>query len=179
MSVDIELQRLRNGPVADRDELEASWLADVVDGLMRAGDAPLQVEWRASRVVDLVEVSATVRGEVSFDCGRCTAPRQLRVEASFVHHFVPHGQLDAGDRGEETDGEDVSEHDGLRIDLAPLCQEHFVLALPTAPTCVDDEPTDEAACDERTAALLAAWNKPVEEATSPWAALRDVEVKQA
>ena len=43
MSVDIELQRLRNGPVADRDELEASWLADVVDGLMRALESALHL----------------------------------------------------------------------------------------------------------------------------------------
>ncbi len=97
----------------------------------------LEVNVRAVRTANVVEVGARLRGAFRFACSRCAEAAELEVKTEFTHHFVTPGSLDTDGNAErpfDVDP-DVSEHNGERIELRDLCIEHAMLALPSYPLC--------------------------------------------
>ena len=114
-----------------------------------------------------------------FRSSRCAEPAQLHVDVDFTHHYVGPGQLDAGasvaDDAAADDDPDVSEHDGVRIELDALCIEHTILALPDVPLCSE---TCQGLCPQcghnRNEGACAC--APAIDSRSPWTALRDLKL---
>jgi len=169
------LATTRQGVVA------TTWCEERVGDVFRAVSPVQDVTITASRAAEVIEVHANVSGRFGFDCSRCAEPGELTVDTEFDHHFVGPGQLDAGDAIEggaaDFDADpDVSEHDGVRIDLDELCIEHTILALPVVPLCHEDCrglcPT--CGCNKNREACLCAAQP---ERASPWASLQDLKLE--
>jgi uncharacterized protein len=158
MSLRLKIADLDTAPKALQAELPLrsehgeAWCDERLAGLYEARGEPFTVAYSASRVGDLVEVKAHVRGRLGFACSRCAEPAELTVETSFEHHWVGPGKLAVGghaasghaasghtSRGDDADLDDpdVSEHDGVHCDIEPLCIEFAILALPDVPLCSD------------------------------------------
>lgn len=176
MSVSCNLSQLTSTPTERSDTLDNGWCAERAGEVFRAVEPALTVDWAATKVAEVVEVKGHFRGRFGFDCSRCAEPAELTIEEAFDHHFVGPGQLDAG---EETDGfdadPDISEHDGIRIELDELVIELALLALPTVPLC---EEGCKGLCPQcgtnlnRSTCSCA----PLADNRSPWSALQDFKI---
>lgn len=139
MSIVLRVAELTSTPTILRDRLGMAWCAERAGAVYRAADNEMIVEVEATQAATVVDVKGRIIGHFGFDCSRCAEPSVLAIEESFEHHFVGPGQLDAG---EETDGfdadPDVSEHDGVSIELDDLAIELALVALPVVPLCSED-----------------------------------------
>jgi uncharacterized protein len=178
VTVNLSIASLNATPQTSEASLPMAWCAERLTGVYEAVEPTMAISLTASRHAEVVEVHGRVRGKFSCACSRCAEPVVLDVDTAFDHHFVGPGQLDAGDPLEadaETldDDPDVSEHDGVRIELDELCIEHAILALPDVPLCKEDckglcpqcginRNVETCNCDQR------------EERASPWAKLAEL-----
>jgi uncharacterized protein len=174
--VAIKIADLSSQPRIEHARLSTAWCADRMAGVYRALEDEQAATVTATRTAEVVEVKVETAGAFGFDCSRCAEPSRLQVEVAFTHHFVGPGQLDAGadwgtDEAADADP-DVSEHDGVRIELDELCIEHTILALSDVPLCRDD---CRGLCPQcgTNRNLGACSCAPDTDARSPWTALRD------
>jgi uncharacterized protein len=180
VTVTLKVADLSSQPRALSAALPMVWCEERMGGLYRAVQPNLQVEVTAARAAEVVTVQVHATGEVGFDCSRCAEPARLPVDAAFTHHFVGPGQLDADGaltaEGAADDDPDVSEHDGVAVNLDDLCIEHAILALPDVPLCSE-------LCRGLCPQCGTNWNqgtcacKQDAAARTPWAALRDVKLQ--
>ncbi|MBI5608822.1 MAG: DUF177 domain-containing protein [Deltaproteobacteria bacterium] len=136
----------------------------------------MEVALEAVKAAEVVEVKGHIRGSFGFDCSRCAEPAVLHIDEAFGHHFVGPGQLDAGEEVDEFDADpDVSEHDGVRIELDDLLVEVALLALPAVPLC---DPDCKGLCPQCGTNLNreTCGCQPASLASPTWAALRDFKV---
>lgn len=142
VSLRLKIADLSSTPRTLSASLPTSWCAERMDGVYRVLQPQMPVQVIASRTAEVVEVTVHADGRFGFDCSRCAEPAELTLDVDFTHHFVGPGQLDAGDPDDmETElaaDPDVSEHDGVNVDLEPLCIENAILALPFVPLCSDE-----------------------------------------
>lgn len=136
MSVSCNLSLLTSTPTERSHTLDNGWCAERAGDVFRAIDPALVVHWTATKVAEVVEVKGRFSGRFGFDCSRCAEPSEVVVNDTFEHHLVGPGQLDAGDASDGFDADpDISEHDGVQIELDELVIELALLALPTVPVC--------------------------------------------
>ena len=117
--------------------LTTAWCAERVGAMYSAVEPELPVTLTLSKAAEVVEIKGSARGRFAFACSRCAEPAQLTAVADFEHRFVGPGQLDAGDgEFDAFDADpDVSEHDGVHLQLDELVIELMLLELPPVPLC--------------------------------------------
>lgn len=142
MSLKWSIAELSSAPSAQVADLSMSWCAERYGDVYSAAAPHLRVRAVARRAADVVDVDVTLATTVGFACSRCAEPSTMPLETSFAHHFVGPGGMEAGqgeDFNPEVDGDpDLSEHDGVSVQLDELCIEYAILALPDAPLCKED-----------------------------------------
>ncbi len=179
MSLQIRLDELANGPIQRAEKLPTDWCEERLGAGFAPTDAGFEVKFRASASGSVVEVRCSVSGDLSLGCSRCGDGIVMPVTTDFEHRFVPAGKLDAGiiDPDEElfTADPDVSEHDGMQVDLQPLCIEYAILAVPYAPSCNDRAEGPCESWSEEPARFGDEFPEDEEE-ESPWAALSKIKL---
>lgn len=96
-----------------------------------------ELNLRAIRAGDKVELIGSVSAVVSFECDRCLTPLSVPVEQSFDLLYVP--PLGTGNENEL--GEDdlsIGFYQGEVIDVDDLVREQIELALPMARLCSEE-----------------------------------------
>ncbi|MCH9662226.1 MAG: DUF177 domain-containing protein [Gammaproteobacteria bacterium] len=118
---------------------------EVVPQLPEAEDltltTPVHVQGRLTRVLEQVFFKGIASGKVGVLCSRCLDPVDDAFQADMQIVFVPAGShQDADDTAQDyaVDDLDLCLHDGVRIDLAPVVDEHVVMALPVQTLCRED-----------------------------------------
>lgn len=79
-------------------------------------------------------VRGRLSGEVALPCARCAEDAVTRLDAGFEEFAA----LPGGDREDMGEGNIILDAAGPLLDLAALCWEEFVLALPVTPLCRAD-----------------------------------------
>lgn len=137
MALRIRLDALKDGVGHGEETLDSAFAANRLGADFAVRD-PIKVRWRAQMVQQVVEVRAHVEGSLSFGCSRCGDPLTLPVSQDIGHHWVAAGSLaDGGDDDDGADDPDLSEHDGLEIDLESILLDAIVVEVPLAPDCTD------------------------------------------
>ncbi|MEY3012023.1 MAG: hypothetical protein RIT45_758 [Pseudomonadota bacterium] len=141
MSIRIRLEELRDGPRKGEDTLPGSFATERL-GRDYSVQTPLRVTWRAQMVHQVVEVQAHVEGELGFGCSRCGDPLRLPVSMDIRHHWVAEGSLEDGEdeAAADNDDPDLSEHDGVSIELDAVLLDAVIVEVPFAPDCTDTVP---------------------------------------
>ena len=93
-------------------------------------------------------VRGTLEGEVVLPCSRCAEDAVSAIAARFEEFESVPGMGDDEDEGDETvavaemedttDGRIVFEHNSPMLDLAAICWEELMLAMPVIPLCRKD-----------------------------------------
>ena len=93
-------------------------------------------------------VRGTLEGEVVLPCSRCAEDSVTAIKARFEDFESMPGMGDDEDESDETvataemedttDGRIVLEHNSPMLDLAAICWEELMLALPVTPLCRKD-----------------------------------------
>ena len=156
--------------------LDVALVAEAVKGLV--GDlgyratTPVTVEGMAWPARHDVVVHGRFQAALGFDCVRCLAARELRVDQT-VQHVLVHqaGVSRPGDdeievSEEEAEGPDVHTFDGEQVELVEIFREDLLLELPMNPTCA------HAGLAECQAAAAGAGAAGVDPRWAPLAALR-------
>lgn len=96
-----------------------------------------ELNLRAARAGDEVELIGRVNAVVGFECDRCLKPLSVPVGQSFELLYVP--PIKAGDE-RELGGDDLSIgfYQGGTIDLDDVVREQVELALPMARLCTEE-----------------------------------------
>ncbi len=163
-------------PTVLNDKLSTAWCAERAGAVYRALQPAMDVQIEAVKAAEVVEVKGRLRGSFGFDCSRCAEAAELAIDEPFSHHYVGQGELDAGEETDEFDADpDVSEHDGVRIELDELLVEVALLALPAVPLC---DPDCKGLCPQCGSNLNreTCGCQPASLASPTWAALRDFKV---
>ena len=96
-----------------------------------------ELNLRATRAGDEVELIGSVNAVVGFECDRCLKPLSVPVEQSFDLLYVP--PLKAGDERElGADDLSIGFYQGGTIDLDDVVREQVELALPMARLCTEE-----------------------------------------
>jgi uncharacterized metal-binding protein YceD (DUF177 family) len=147
--------------------LSTTWARQAAERALEAPALRLggQITVHAPEALRRVRVEVRVNAAAVRACDRCGEDTELDVVAEGSLTYHPEEQ---GPKAEEVrlseEEMDVGWYAEGQIDVADVLSEALALALPSRVTCVD-----AAACDARTAALLAAARDPD---MSPFAALR-------
>src|SRR5262245_49159911 len=105
------------------------------DGGRLVGQSELNL--RASRAGDKVELIGSINARVGFECDRCLAPLSVPIEQSFDLLYVP--PLGTGDERELGENDlSTGFYQGQVIDVDDLVREQIELALPMARLCRED-----------------------------------------
>jgi len=97
------------------------------------GLTPVQAEGEAAKLGNLYYVKGSMSADVTFVCARCLKRFTEHVVVPFSETFA------AADSGEMLDEEsDILPLEGEEIELDPLLQEDFLLAMPSFPLCEED-----------------------------------------
>ena len=180
MPIQLKLADLASTPQQHSALLPTGWCAELAGDMFSAKAAVLPVAFTASKAADVVSVSGECAGDFGFACSRCAEQAEVTVKIEFTHHFVGPGQLDAGEPTEAADFDadpDVSEHDGVHIELDDVLIEHFLVELPWVPLCAEGClglcPQCAVNLNHETCACASA--KPVD-TLSPWAQLAELQL---
>ena len=149
-----------------------------------------------------IRVRGRLEAVVRTDCVRCLEQVHPALDADIDLTLLPgpaeaadapragrakRAKIDEDDRLEDWSGDAFPDPDALgeaqyrgeRLDLPQLLAEALLMALTTDPTC-EDAGLDLAGCDQRTAALIEAANRPVRDAEADvdprWAALKNLKL---
>lgn len=123
----------------NRDEFQ-EMLNDPSGELRAAGDG-LKVQVHLDRVDETIIVRGTLQAGLGFQCGLCTADREMSLSVPFEAVLMPRPSLFAGHRDEEEEIEltaedlDVSFYEGLEFDLTEVIREAIFLEAPSYPSC--------------------------------------------
>ncbi len=180
MPLRVRLDQLTSGPLREDRKLAMDWCGERLGNHFQAKESAFQVAIEVRRAAQVVEAKCHIVGAFDLGCSRCGDTVTLRVDTVFTHRFVPSGGLDAGDSDESeslfTADPDVSEHDGREVDLAPLCVEYTILAIPYAPSCVDAPAGPCEKWSDEPAVFGDVPPEEDEEDLSPWAALKGLKL---
>jgi uncharacterized protein len=126
--------------ISENDGLSLQYFYPEDEPALVGGDANLvgrcEVNLRATREGDEVELIGSVNAVVGFECDRCLKPLSVAVEQSFDLLYVP--PLKAGDEM-ELGADDLSTgfYQAGTIDLDDVVREQVELALPMARLCTE------------------------------------------
>jgi uncharacterized protein len=123
-------------------ELPRSLFADALEGV----DADLDATTGSVRAQlskdrdDNVFAHGDVKALVTVPCASCLGPALVRVSAPLNLTFVAAAEADddADQPADPLDDVDVTEHDGVEIDLGAILREQIILAVPMSPRCRDN-----------------------------------------
>jgi uncharacterized protein len=118
--------------------------AALADEPLTWSPSQLRVDVQLFKTGAEVVARGTLRGAMSTECSRCTAPSTQRLDETFDLTFVPAGRAAAsesagGGEHEMQPGEaELCTYVDEAIDLEAPLREQLILALPYAPLCKDD-----------------------------------------
>ena len=120
-------------------ELPRSLFADAMEGM----DVDLDATTGSVRVLlskdrdDNVFANGDLKALVTIPCSGCLGPALVKVSAPVKLTFVAADE-DRPDSDNPLDDVDVTEHDGMEIDLGAVLREQVILAVPMSPRCRDN-----------------------------------------
>ena len=138
MSIEITLESVSKGPLEAKERLLTDHFNQRLGNDLEALGESFDVEFEATLYTNVLYVKGNVHGRIGFQCSRCGERREMAVDAPFSHSYVPTGQLSYSDDEEVELSEqdiDLSEHDGVKVDIEELCIDHLLVDLPFAPSC--------------------------------------------
>jgi uncharacterized protein len=151
-----------------------------VDVLYHAADEPCHVDLEIDRFEESLFVRGDIEGPMSFECARCLADRDDRLNLNFHWTLFPQESLEVERLSEKEEVElseddlDVSFYEGEEVNLEELVRELILLELPPAPHCQTDDCLDI----EEIEALKT--QKEIENAVDPrWEKLQQLKKKLA
>lgn len=97
------------------------------------GLTPVETTGEAAKLGDLYYVKGEMEADVSFVCSRCLKPFTQHMRIPFAETFA---SKEAQSEVDEDSDIHLLEKD--EIELAPLLEEDFLLAMPTFPLCAED-----------------------------------------
>jgi uncharacterized protein len=127
----IDLDHRKGEPVAFRLTLNPDELKTRHQEIR--GLTPVETEGEAVKLGNLYYINGKMSADVNFVCARCLKPFTQHLVVPFAETFAPEEAV------LETDEEsDVHPLSGDEIELDPLLQEDFLLAMPSFPLCDED-----------------------------------------
>lgn len=129
------------GQISEDDGLNIHYLYPEGEPGLTGGDARLiggaELNLRATRAVEKVELVGAVTAIVGFECDRCLKPLSISVDQSFDLLYVPPlGTQDERELG--ADDLSTGFYQGDSIDADDLVREQIELALPMARLCSEE-----------------------------------------
>lgn len=124
-------------PGSQREIVAEGVLLDLGEDLRQAESLTLRA--RLGRTNRGIVVKGSVRTALADTCGRCLAPMQVPIEATFDEEVLPAVELQTGlpvDTSTEPEAYRLSDHHEL--DLEPIAREAVQLAAPIVPVCRPD-----------------------------------------
>ncbi|UYZ15116.1 DUF177 domain-containing protein [Brevibacillus sp. WF146] len=97
------------------------------------GLTPVEASGEAAKLGNLYYVKGEMKSDVDFVCARCLKPFTRHTAVPFAETFAPADSAEGED--EESD---ILPLEGDEIELDPLLQEDFLLAMPAFPLCEED-----------------------------------------
>jgi uncharacterized protein len=97
------------------------------------GLSPVEASGEAAKLGNLYYVKGEMSADVNFVCARCLKPFTQHMAVPFAETFAP---ADAEELADEEN--DILLLTGDEIELDPLLEEHFLLAVPLFPLCEED-----------------------------------------
>ncbi|WP_019120492.1 YceD family protein [Brevibacillus massiliensis] len=126
-----ELKSRQGEPLPFRTTLEPADLKNRHQEIR--GLTPVETVGEAVMLGGLVYVTGKLSADVDFVCARCLGPFRQHVQIPFQETFA------TSDADVQEDGDsDFHEVAGDEIDLEPILQEDFLLAIPAFPLCMED-----------------------------------------
>lgn len=150
-------------PTRGLDVVIGPWAVRACASGLEGEDAQCEGHLRVTRHDRHILVEGEVSGSAVVRCDRCTAPQRFALSAPIVCLYSP---IDAiPERNEDDEGDpqlpeglpvsscELAEYDGVRLDLAEVVRETFVVERPARLRCAD------ILGDEADAACQARWNQ--------------------
>jgi uncharacterized protein len=132
----IEIEKLGSEPQTVVQSFAASDFATGVDDVALSGTAQLNA--RLTRIDDqTVEVAGSVSAALDAVCDRCLGPASWQLNNEFVERFVSRVELGPGEHELGLSELDVSEFDGVSLDIEAITREQIILGLPARYLCSD------------------------------------------
>ncbi len=122
-----------------QEELPRSLLADALEGLdadLAATTSNVRVELTRDRE-DNVFARGDLKALVTVPCASCLGPALVKIDTPLRMTFVTSADA-VSESGDPLDDAEVTVHDGLAVDLAPLLRDQIILGLPMSPKCRDN-----------------------------------------
>lgn len=94
---------------------------------------PVNVSGEAKRAGELYYVSGQMAAEADFACARCLSKFTQPIEVDFAETFAAPQSEQVFDEDDE-----IVQLSTDEIELEPLLEEHFLLAVPAFPLCAED-----------------------------------------
>jgi uncharacterized protein len=117
-------------------DLPRTLLADALEGMdadLEATTANVRLELTKDRE-DNVYARGDLKALVTVPCAKCLAPSLVKVSAPLNVTFVDEG-AEADQSDDPLDDVDVTTHDSINVDLAPIVREQLILSIPMSPHC--------------------------------------------
>jgi uncharacterized protein len=127
----VDLEHRKGEPLPFRMTLDADELKDRHQEVR--GLSPVKVVGEAAKLGNLYYVKGEISADVNFVCARCLKPFTQHMSVPCAETFAP---ADAEELADEEN--DILPLAGDEIELEPLLEEYFLLAVPTFPLCEED-----------------------------------------
>ncbi|WP_126426244.1 YceD family protein [Brevibacillus marinus] len=95
--------------------------------------SPVEVVGEAGKAGELYYVNGELKAEVEFACARCLKRFREQVVVPFAETFAP-----ADARVEWDEDSEIHQLQDDEIELVPVLEEDFLLAMPAFPICAQD-----------------------------------------
>jgi len=138
---DIHIDEIPQAGLDRSSDLPEGWLASHLGSAYRSTGKPETIRAHVRREGNNVLVTATLKGEVRFECSRCAdagiRSLDLAVKALFVPQDATHIHLE--DMDMSADGlEGMFEYTGRTFSIEPPLAEAVVFAFEDYPLCTED-----------------------------------------
>lgn len=127
-----ELEHRKGEPLPFRLTLDADELKNRHQEIR--GMTPVKAEGEVVRLGNLYYVKGNLNADVDFVCARCLKPFTQHATVAFSETFAPEDDPVL----QEDEDSDILPLNGDEIELDPLLQEDFLLAMPSFPLCEED-----------------------------------------
>ena len=120
-------------------ELPRSLFADALEGMdadLDGATGNIRVDLSKDRE-DNVFARGDVKALFNVPCALCLQPSLVKISAPLKMTFVASGDDDAGS-DDPLDDLEVSQHDGLEVDLGEIVREQLILGVPMSPRCREE-----------------------------------------
>jgi len=157
LPIPIRIASLSKGTLEFDEPLLAETFIDRLGEELKPVEDEFRVGGVATVLGNVIEVRGQIKGTLNFTCSRCGEPLRMPIDTSFEHRFVAQGELRGGVSSDsQLDGThdiDLSEYDGVEVDVAPVALDSMIVNLPVAPSCPQSR---EGPCEQWSAEQLTA-----------------------